>query len=193
MIRALVEIVSPSYVLLLSEEDLFEVVLVREWLPPDTDPGDPVKLHFKLADEALLMQEMQREGVRRPKALPNVGSSEVWNYMSFKKYRKTVGRLPQHLTRIDSLGVQFALVDSLTSDYGLLTTGEPYLKVLVPRNWLPEQLGKAKILDVFVQLEGYWVPRVHLLKKFSNQWEKAHLPYREEVLKLAYDRERDNG
>ena len=40
MIKASVEVINSNYVLLLSEEDSFEVVLLREWLPPDIDPGD---------------------------------------------------------------------------------------------------------------------------------------------------------
>ena len=194
MIKALVEIINPDYVLLLSEEDSFEVVLLRDWLPEDIDPGDQVKLHFKTTDDAykLLAQEMKRAEGRGVKTLPKGRPYEECNYMSFKKYRKAVRRISPHLTRMDSIDLQLAMLDSLNSDYGLLLTGKTFFKMVVPRNWLPEQPKIGDSVNVIIQLEGYWA-RVHVRKKLSNQRDKANLAQRKEGLKLVYDRERDNG
>ena len=195
MIKVSVEIIDSVYVLLLSEEDSFEVVMRRDWFPEDIDPGDTVKLQFKYEDVifTFLPQGMKRVKDRRAKTRPKERPTEVWNYMSFKKYHKTVERLPPNLTRIDSMGEHQAIVDSLSSDYGLMGTGGPFLKLLVPRDWLPEQIRKGDILNVFVQVEGYWVHHVHVRENLSNEREKAHLPQREEGLKHVSDRGRDNG
>ena len=192
MIKASVKIINPDYVLLLSEEESFEVVLLRNWLPPDIDPGKTVKLHFKLEDR-MLRRLLQREWDRRSKTRPEeMPFGEISDAM-MKKIYKTLERFPPHFTRVAGMDVLLAFVDCLSSDYGLLLAGDSFFRVVVPRKWLPEQVRAGDSVNVLVQPEGHCIQRMHIPKNLSKQWEKANLPQRKEGLKLVYDQERDNG